>query len=85
MSVSKAALTWEKSLPVQASSSNTRLNTHECGCLHICEEKSNIFLPLAPRTLFGHEEMWTGTVCPLPSWTVACTNKWSERATQRMG
>lgn len=27
--------------------------------------------------------MWTGTVCPLPSWPMACTNKWSERVTQQ--
>ena len=46
--------------------------------------RKNVFLPLPTHTLFGTEEMWTGTVFLLPSWTMDCTNKWSGRVTQRM-
>lgn len=74
----------EKSSPMQAKSNSTWLNTNFCGFLHISKKK-NIFLSLPTQALFATEEMWIGTVFLLPSWTVVCTNKWSERATQRMG
>lgn len=41
-------------------------------------------MPLPTHALFGTEEMWTGTVFLLPSWTVDCTNKWSGGVTPRM-
>lgn len=35
------------------------------------------FLATALPSPAGHEGMWAGTVYLLPSWPVACTNKWS--------
>lgn len=72
-------------MPIQTRSSSTQLNTDICGFLHLVRQKATFscHYPPAPA-LSGAKEMRMGITSLLPSWTTVCTNKWSERATQRM-